>query len=109
MHLGAETMQRIALDAALLPQAQALSDEAGWNQNTADWLIFQRYGEIFGVVAGERLVATAAVLPYGASTITTSESSIAVILATATSLMAAPSRALILRPLTSTAPEAGTR
>jgi hypothetical protein len=44
-----------------------------------------------------------------ASTITTSESTVAVILTTATSLMAAPSRALILRPLTSTAPDAGTR
>ena len=58
-------MQRIALGAALLPQAQALSDEAGWNQNAADWLVFQRHGEIFGVMAGERLVATAAILPYG--------------------------------------------
>jgi hypothetical protein len=48
-------------------------------------------------------------LPYGASTMTSSESSIAVILTTATSLMAAPSRASILTPLTSTAPEAGTR
>jgi GNAT superfamily N-acetyltransferase len=58
-------VQRIALDAMLLPQAQALSDEAGWNQNAADWLVFQRHGEIFGVMAGERLVATAAILPYG--------------------------------------------
>ncbi len=58
-------MQRIALDAKLLPQAQALSDEAGWNQNAADWLVFQRHGEIFGVMAGDSLVATAAILPYG--------------------------------------------
>jgi GNAT superfamily N-acetyltransferase len=58
-------VQRIALDDALLPQALALSGEAGWNQNAADWRIFQRYGEIFGVRIGERLVATAAILPYG--------------------------------------------
>ena len=48
-------------------------------------------------------------LPYGASTMTSSESSMAVILRMATSLMAAPSRASIRTPLTSTAPEAGTR
>jgi GNAT superfamily N-acetyltransferase len=63
---AAGTLQQIALDAALLPQAQALSDEAGWNQNAADWQIFQRHGEVFGVLTGERLVATAAILPYGA-------------------------------------------
>jgi predicted GNAT family acetyltransferase len=63
---AAGLVQRIALDDALLPQAQALSDEAGWNQNAADWRIFQRHGEIFGVMVGERLVATAAILPYGA-------------------------------------------
>ena len=59
-------VRRIALDEVLLPQALALSDEAGWNQTAADWRIFQRHGEIFGVRIGERLVATAAILPYGA-------------------------------------------
>jgi hypothetical protein len=47
--------------------------------------------------------------PYGVSTRTSSESSIAVTLMTAASLMAAPSRASIRVPFTSTAPEAGTR
>ncbi len=60
-----DTMQQVVLNAALLPQAQALSDEAGWNQNTADWQVFLRHGEVFGLLAGKRLVATAAVLPYG--------------------------------------------
>ncbi|MEN3367658.1 MAG: hypothetical protein V7606_4932 [Burkholderiales bacterium] len=50
----------------------------------------------------------AADLPYGASTITSSEFPVAVIL-TAMSLMATPSRASIRTPLISTAPEAGTR
>src|SRR5262252_408929 len=55
------------------------------------------------------LMRDATDLPYGASTITSSEFSIAVILTTATSLMAAPSRASIRTPLTSTEPKAGTR
>jgi GNAT superfamily N-acetyltransferase len=63
---AAGLVQRITLDEAMLPQALALSGEAGWNQNAADWQIFQRHGEIFGVMTGERLVATAAILPYGA-------------------------------------------
>ena len=46
---------------------------------------------------------------YGASTMTSSESSMAVILGMTTSLMVAPSRASIRTPLTSIAPEAGTR
>ncbi len=66
MQQAAGTVRQIALDAALLSQAQALSDEAGWNQNAADWQVFQRHGEIFGVLTGDRLVATAAILPYGA-------------------------------------------
>jgi GNAT superfamily N-acetyltransferase len=61
-----ESFQPITVTAALLPQAQALSDEAGWNQNADDWQVFLRHGEIFGVQAGEQLVATAAILPYGA-------------------------------------------
>ncbi len=64
---NAEPVQQIALNGALLSQAQALSDEAGWNQTAADWLVFQRHGEIFGVLADGRLVATAAILPYGAA------------------------------------------
>jgi len=63
---AAGLVRRIALDEALLPQALSLSGEAGWNQTAADWRIFQHHGEIFGVRIGERLVATAAILPCGA-------------------------------------------
>ena len=41
-----------------------LSTEARWNQNEADWRFFLSKGLVFGVRDGERLVATAALLPY---------------------------------------------
>jgi GNAT superfamily N-acetyltransferase len=44
----------------------ALSAEAGWNQNEADWRFFLSKGVVFGVRDGTRLVATAALLPYSA-------------------------------------------
>jgi GNAT superfamily N-acetyltransferase len=43
-----------------------LSTEARWNQNEADWRFFLSRGTVFGVRAGARLVATAALLPYSA-------------------------------------------
>src|SRR5262245_12152282 len=43
-----------------------LSTEAGWNQNEADWRFFLSKGVVFGVRDGNRLVATAALLPYSA-------------------------------------------
>ncbi len=46
----------------------ALSTEAHWNQNEADWLFFLSKGIVFGVRdRGGRLIATAALLPYTAS------------------------------------------
>jgi GNAT superfamily N-acetyltransferase len=46
----------------------ALSSEAHWNQNEADWLYFLSKGIVFGVRdRGGRLVATAALLPYTGS------------------------------------------
>jgi GNAT superfamily N-acetyltransferase len=42
----------------------ALSTEARWNQNEADWRFFLEKGIVFGVRDGDRLVATAALLPY---------------------------------------------
>src|ERR1700744_6806309 len=42
----------------------ALSTEAHWNQNEADWRFFLDQGVVFGVRHGTRLVATAALLPY---------------------------------------------
>lgn len=44
-----------------------LSTEAHWNQNEADWRFFLTSGIVFGVRDRERLVATAALLPYSAS------------------------------------------
>jgi GNAT superfamily N-acetyltransferase len=43
-----------------------LSTEAGWNQNEADWRFFLTQGVVFGMRDGQRLVATAALLPYSA-------------------------------------------
>jgi GNAT superfamily N-acetyltransferase len=43
----------------------ALSTEAQWNQNEADWRYFLTHGTVLGVrEAGGRLIATAALLPY---------------------------------------------
>jgi GNAT superfamily N-acetyltransferase len=43
----------------------ALSTEARWNQNEADWRFFLAQGTVFGVRADDgRLIATAALLPY---------------------------------------------
>jgi GNAT superfamily N-acetyltransferase len=48
------------LDACL-----ALSAEAGWNQNSADWRTIVARGHVVGLRAADgRLLATAAVLPY---------------------------------------------
>jgi GNAT superfamily N-acetyltransferase len=42
----------------------ALSEEARWNQNEADWRFFLTKGTVFGVRDGDHLIATAALLPY---------------------------------------------
>jgi GNAT superfamily N-acetyltransferase len=43
----------------------ALSAEAGWNQNEADWRFFLSEGKMFGVRDHDgRVIATAALLPY---------------------------------------------
>ena len=55
----------LRLDATWIPRALLLSEEAGWNQNAADWEVFLRHGTVLGFSIGDRLVATAAVLPYG--------------------------------------------
>jgi GNAT superfamily N-acetyltransferase len=41
-----------------------LSEEAHWNQNEADWRFFLTEGTVFGIRDGNRLIATAALLPY---------------------------------------------
>src|SRR6185369_378967 len=56
---------RLGADDAL--DELALSTEAQWNQNEADWRFFLTKGIVFGVRADDgRLIATAALLPYSA-------------------------------------------
>jgi len=61
----ADTGSPILLDATWAQGANLLSQEAGWNQVAADWSIFFTRGTVFGFIAGDRLVATAAALPFG--------------------------------------------
>jgi GNAT superfamily N-acetyltransferase len=42
----------------------ALSEEAHWNQNEADWRFFLTKGTVYGIRDGDHLIATAALLPY---------------------------------------------
>lgn len=58
--LSARALRRNDLDQAIL-----LSQEAGWNQLPADWEIFTELGLAIAVLDGDRIVATAAMLPYG--------------------------------------------
>ncbi|MTW15076.1 GNAT family N-acetyltransferase [Rhodoplanes serenus] len=44
--------------------ALALSDEARWNQTADDWTLFRTRGRVLAMRADDRLVATAALLPY---------------------------------------------
>ena len=48
-----------------LADMMALSVAAGWNQTVEDWGVFLRFGHVFGIRAERRVVATAAMLPYG--------------------------------------------
>ena len=60
-----EHREIVQLDEADAAGGLALSTEAGWNQNEADWRFFLTKGIVFGVRDRERrLVATAALLPY---------------------------------------------
>jgi GNAT superfamily N-acetyltransferase len=54
------------LTPADLADAQALVAEAGWNQVTADWRLFLDFGTAYAVRAQDRVIATAAWIPYGA-------------------------------------------
>jgi GNAT superfamily N-acetyltransferase len=59
-----EPVAIVALGADDAPAGLALSTEAHWNQNEADWRFFLTNGIVFGVRDGTHLVATAALLPY---------------------------------------------
>jgi GNAT superfamily N-acetyltransferase len=60
-----EHLAIVQLEEADATSGLALSTEAGWNQNEADWRFFLTKGIVFGVRDCERsVVATAALLPY---------------------------------------------
>lgn len=62
-----EQLAIVRLDESDVPGGLALSTEAHWNQNEADWRFFLKRGMVFGVRDRDRrLVATAALLPYTA-------------------------------------------
>jgi GNAT superfamily N-acetyltransferase len=62
-----EHLPIVQLDAGDALAGLALSMEAHWNQNEADWRFFLTQGTVFGVRDGDRrLVASAALLPYTA-------------------------------------------
>ena len=63
--MSADRLSPISLDESWISRALLLSGEAGWNQNAADWAVFLRHGTVLGFSIGDRLVATAAALPYG--------------------------------------------
>ena len=63
---GIEHISIVELHTSDAQAALALSTEANWNQNEADWRFFLSKGIVFGVRDGTRLVATAALLPYSA-------------------------------------------
>jgi GNAT superfamily N-acetyltransferase len=60
-----EERTQVLLGHSDLDEALLLSDEARWNQTAADWAIFMDRGECHGIRVDGRLVASAAVLPFG--------------------------------------------
>ena len=56
-----------AVDERDVPSALALSREVGWNQIAADWRLFIEFGAVIGLFRDDRLIATAATLPYAGS------------------------------------------
>jgi GNAT superfamily N-acetyltransferase len=61
---GTESIPVVELGVADAKAGLALSTEAHWNQNEADWRFFLGEGVVFGVRHQAELVATAALLPY---------------------------------------------
>jgi len=63
---GIDQLAIVQLDAGSAREGLVLSAEAHWNQNEADWGFFLNEGTVFGIRDGDgRLIATAALLPYG--------------------------------------------
>ena len=62
---GIDHMAIVELGPDDAPAGLALSTEAHWNQNEADWRFFLSQGTVFGVRDHDgHLVASAALLPY---------------------------------------------
>jgi len=61
---GTDDLAIVELDVDDAPAGLALSTEAQWNQNEADWQFFLSHGIVFGVRDRDHLIATAAPLPY---------------------------------------------
>ncbi|MFL6790067.1 MAG: GNAT family N-acetyltransferase [Bradyrhizobium sp.] len=61
-----EHISIVELDIGDAQAGLALSTEAHWNQNEADWRFFLSKGNVFGVRDRDQLVAAAALLPYSA-------------------------------------------
>jgi GNAT superfamily N-acetyltransferase len=61
---GTEELAIVELGVDDAPAGLALSTEAHWNQNEADWRFFLGHGIVFGVRDQDQLIATAALLPY---------------------------------------------
>src|SRR3954465_3432501 len=62
---GIDELAIVQLGAEAAPEGLALSSEAHWNQNEADWRFFLTEGTVLGIRdGGGRLVASAALLPY---------------------------------------------
>lgn len=53
------------LSASDLADADALVKEAGWNQTQADWRVFLDFGTVYALRDKQKVIATAATLPYG--------------------------------------------
>ncbi len=65
---SSEPLDVAPLALADLPDCLALSTAAGWNQVAADWRIFFDLGRVWGIRKDNKVVATAALLPYPPST-----------------------------------------
>jgi GNAT superfamily N-acetyltransferase len=62
-----EGLAIVRLDVSDASAGLALSAEAQWNQNEADWLFFLENAITYGVRDAGRLIATAALLPHDAT------------------------------------------
>ena len=61
-----EGLRPVTLDASHIASGVALSAEAHWNQNAADWSLMLEQGIAIGLQAPDRqIVASALILPYG--------------------------------------------